>query len=93
MTARRKLKARAQHLEPVLRVGKSGLSEAFVRSVDEELSRHELIKIKFAEFKEEKKALSAELSARTGSALIMQVGHVVVLYRARPQAAAKEELI
>ena len=51
----RKFKAAAQHLEPMLKVGKAGFTEGFIRSVDDALARNELVKIKFVEFKEEKK--------------------------------------
>jgi RNA-binding protein len=80
----RKLKALAQRLEPVLRVGKAGLSDAFFKSLDEALAIHELVKVKFAEFKEEKKELIPQMAERTGSGVVMQVGHVVVLYRQNP---------
>jgi RNA-binding protein len=81
----RKLKALAQRLEPHLKVGKNGLSEAFLQNVNEALTKHELVKIKFSEFKEEKKELSAALEEKTGSEAIMRVGHVVVLYRQNPE--------
>jgi RNA-binding protein len=80
----RKLKARAQHLEPMFKVGKAGLSEGFVKSVNEGLSIHQLIKVKFVEFKEDKKTLAPELAEKTSSHLIMRVGNVVVLYRPAP---------
>jgi RNA-binding protein len=80
----RKLKAAAQLLEPMLKVGKAGLSEGFIRSVDEALVQHELVKIKFADFKEQKKELAPQLAEKTESHLIMRVGNVVVLYRQRP---------
>ena len=85
----RKLKARAQRLEPVLHIGKAGLSDAFLKSVDEALAVHELVKIKFSDFKEQKKELTPALVARTGSILVMQVGHVVVLYRQQPDPARR----
>ena len=84
----RKLKARAQLMEPMLKVGKAGLSEGFLKTVDEALARHELVKIKFAEFKEEKKTLAPLMAAKTSSELIMRVGNVAVLYRRRPIAEA-----
>ena len=87
----RKLKAAAQRLEPMLKVGKAGLSDGFIRSVDEALALHELVKIKFAEFKEEKKELSPQLAERTSSHLIMRVGNVVVLYRKKPVEGAQGE--
>lgn len=77
----RKLKARGQLLEPMLKVGKAGLSEGFLKSVDEALAHHELIKVKFTEFKEEKKTLAPLLAEKTASQLIMRVGNVAVLYR------------
>lgn len=83
----RELKARAQRMEPMLKVGKAGLSDAFLRSVDEALTQHELVKIKFAEFKEQKKELAPQLAEKTHSHLIMRVGNVVVIYRPKPSEA------
>ena len=81
----RRFKAAAQRLEPMLKVGKAGLSDGFVRSVDEALSQHELVKIKFAEFKEQKKELAPQLAEKTASHLIMRVGNVMVLHRPKPE--------
>jgi RNA-binding protein len=83
----RKCKAAAQLMEPMLKVGKAGLSEGFVRTVAEMLAMHELVKIKFAEFKEQKKELAPLLAEKTESHLVMRVGNVMVLYR--PKAAAE----
>ena len=77
----RKLKAMAQRMDASLKVGKQGLSDGFIKSLDEELSRHELVKVKFAEFKEQKKELAPQMVVRTNSRLVMQVGNVVVLFR------------
>lgn len=84
----RKFKAAAQHLEPILKLGKAGLSDGFIRSVEEALAQHELVKIKFVEFKEEKKELAPQLAEKTSSHLIMRVGNVMVLLRPRPMADA-----
>ena len=84
---KRTLKAAAQRLEPLLRVGKNGLSEAFIKSLDEELVRRELVKIKFADFKEQKKELAPQVAEKTASHLIMRVGNVAVYYRKRPVQA------
>ena len=80
----RKFKAATQHLEPMFKVGKAGLSEGFIRSVDVALTQHELVKIKFAEFKAEKKELAPQLAEKTASYLIMRVGNVMVLHRPKP---------
>jgi RNA-binding protein len=87
----RKFKAAAQLMEPMLKVGKAGLSEGFVRTVSEVLDQHELVKIKFAEFKEQKKELAPLLAEKTGSHLVMRVGNVMVLHRPRPAAGAETE--
>ncbi|MEI9865448.1 MAG: YhbY family RNA-binding protein [Limisphaerales bacterium] len=60
----RKFKAAAQLLEPMLKVGKAGLTEGFIRSVDMALAQHELVKIKFVEFKEQKKELAPQLAEK-----------------------------
>ena len=84
----RKFKAAAQLLEPMLKVGKAGLSEGFVKTVSDTLAQHELVKIKFADFKEQKKELAPQLAEKTGSHLIMRVGNVMVLHRPKPVSAS-----
>ncbi|MFM2295407.1 MAG: hypothetical protein RLZZ350_1820 [Verrucomicrobiota bacterium] len=80
----RKFKAAAQHLEPMLKVGKAGLSDGFIKEVEFALTQKELVKIKFAEFKDQKKELAPQLAERTHSHLVMRVGNVMVLHRPRP---------
>jgi RNA-binding protein len=80
----RKLKGLAQRMDASLKVGKQGLSEPFLKSLDEELTRHELVKVKFAEFKEQKKELAPQLAEKTGSYLITLLGNVAVLFRRNP---------
>ncbi len=76
-----KLKGMGQLLEPVLKVGHAGLSDGFIASLDKALTDHELVKVKFSDFKDQKKTLSPQLAERTNSRLIMRVGNVAVLYR------------
>jgi RNA-binding protein len=83
---RRKLKALAQGLKSTFKIGKHGLSAPFLQSLDEALNHAELIKVKFDEFKEQKKALAPLLAEKTGSELLMLVGNVAVLYRRKPDA-------
>lgn len=77
----RGLKARAQLLKPMLKVGHDGLSPAFLAELDAMLKHHGLVKVKFDAFKEQKKELAPQLAEKTGSELVMRVGHVAVLYR------------
>ena len=80
----RALKAQAQRLKATLKVGKEGLSPQFLAALDETLKHHELIKVKFDEFKEQKKELAPQLAEKSRSRLLTRVGNVVVLYRPEP---------
>jgi len=80
----RDLKAQAQRLKATLKIGKEGLSPQFFDALAEVLKHRELVKVKFDEFKEQKKELAPQLAERSGSHLVTRVGNVVVLYRPKP---------
>jgi RNA-binding protein len=80
----RDLKAQAQRLKATLKVGKEGLSPQFLAALDDTLKHHELVKVKFDEFKEQKKELAPQLAEKSRSHLVTRVGNVVVLYRPKP---------
>ncbi len=88
---KRELKARAQSLEPVLKLGHAGMSEAFLRSMDAALTLHGLVKMKFTDFKEQKHELASQIAAKTASVLVMQVGNVAVFYRAKRAAETQDD--
>ncbi len=88
---KRDLKARAQRLEPIVKLGHGGMSDAFIHSLDEALTQHGLVKMKFADFKEEKKTLAPQIAERTSSEIVMQVGNVAVFYRSKPEGGKNEE--
>ena len=81
---KRDLKARAQRLEPIAKLGHGGMSDAFLKSLGEALTTHGLVKMKFTDFKEERKTLAPLIAEKTGSTLVMQVGNVAVFFRAKP---------
>jgi RNA-binding protein len=79
------LKARAHALEPVVRVGHAGLTDAAVASIDRALEAHELIKVRLGDGdREERAEAGSAIAARTGAALVQRVGRVLVLWRPRP---------
>jgi len=78
---KRKLKAEAQHLEPVVRVGKSGVTPAVLASVEQALTARKLIKIRLDHERDERDVLAVEIAKATGAELIWQVGKVAVYYR------------
>jgi RNA-binding protein len=83
---KRELKARAQRLDASLKLGHAGATDAFLKSLDEALTTHGLVKIRFTDFKEEKKSLAPQIAEKTGSELVMRVGNVAVYFRAQPAA-------
>ncbi len=87
----RELKARAQRLPATVKIGKDGLSPRFLAGLDEVLKHNALVKVKFDEFKTEKKALTPVLAERSRSHLVTRVGNVVVLYRPPPSDEARPE--
>ncbi len=80
------LKAQAQRMKATLKIGKEGISPQFLAALDEALKHRELVKVKFDEFKEQKKELTPQLAEKSGSHLVTRVGNVVVLYRPKPAA-------
>jgi len=82
---RRHLRGLAHGLQPVVRLGSAGLTDAVARETDRALTDHELIKIKApGGDREARDALFEELTRRTGSSLVHRIGNVAVLYRPRP---------
>lgn len=80
----RYLKKLAHSLKPVVQIGKKGLTEAVLESIDSALDDHELIKIKFVDFKEEKKEISRIVVGKTGCTMVGMIGNVVTFYREHP---------
>lgn len=75
------LKKLIHSANPVVMIGAKGVSEQVIKTIDEELKLKELIKIKFVEFKEEKKALFPEIAEKVGAFPVSLIGNVGTLYR------------
>lgn len=84
---RKYLEKEAHDLQPVVIVGGAGLTDGVVTMTDNSLAAHELIKVKFNEYKDEIKELVAELTEKTNSTLVRIIGFTAILYR----EAEKEE--
>ena len=80
---RRKLRALAHALKPIVLIGQGGLSDGVKQAIEAALLDHELIKVQMRQ-PEDKSAMASALAAATGSALCGLVGHVVILYRPHP---------
>ena len=81
---RKYLRGEAHHLKPLVLIGAKGVTDQLLGSVNQALKDHELIKIKFGEFKEAKKEISEEIAQATKSELVGLIGNVAILYRRNP---------
>ena len=82
-SAKNQLKKLAHKLKPVVLVGQKGLSDTLLQAVDKALEDHELIKIKFIDFKDEKIDLINKIVQATDSALVNVIGNIAIIYRAK----------
>jgi RNA-binding protein len=81
---RRYLRSIAHHLQPVVQIGKTGVTANVLAEIDRALEQHELIKVRFLDFKEEKKVLSQYIAEDSHSEMVGMVGHISLFYRQNP---------
>lgn len=79
------LRGLAHNLNPLIQIGKTGLEGKVISHIDLILQDHELIKIRFNEFKEERKELAAAIAEQTQSELIGMIGNIAIYYRKHPE--------
>jgi len=77
------LKGLAHGLKAVVFVGQKGMTPEVAVAVDEALNKHELIKLKFVDFKEkgQKEEITAAIARETDSAPVGLIGHTAIFYR------------
>lgn len=79
---KKQLKGQAHHLKPVVHIGKEGMSDAVIRTINKALDDHELIKVQFLETAFlDRKLDSVHLAEIVQAELIQVIGHKIVLYR------------
>ena len=77
------LKGLVHGMKPLVFVGQKGLSPNLIKAVDESLETHELIKVKFVDFKErdQKEEIIRAIEKQTASELVGMIGHIAIFYR------------
>ncbi|MEM7352057.1 MAG: ribosome assembly RNA-binding protein YhbY [Acidobacteriota bacterium] len=75
------LRGLAHSLQPVVRIGRGGLSDGVLAELDEALESHELIKIKLGADRDERRRISEEIGAGLDAALVGAIGRVAILFR------------
>lgn len=78
---RKYLEKAAHDLQPVVIIGGAGLTEGVIQMVDNSLAAHELLKVKFNEYKEDKHELTEQMCSQCDATLVRIIGNVAILYR------------
>ena len=84
------LRRQAHYLEPVVLIGKHGITDGTIESIDRVLEARELIKIKFREFKDDKLSLSEKIAELTNSQVVGVIGHTVIIFRQNPDSDKRQ---
>ncbi len=92
VSRRRELKAQAHTINPVVMIGKDGLSASVIDELERGLVSHELIKVKVLwDDRVARKALFDEVCQKLGASPIQCIGKVFVVYRPRPEGTETEK--
>lgn len=76
------LKGLANSLDPIFQVGKNGITENFIKQVDEALEKREIIKIKVLNNSMlDAKEVASILAEKTNAEFVQSIGNKFVLYR------------
>lgn len=77
------LRGLAHGEKPLVLIGQKGITPSLVKAIDEALDTHELIKVKFNEFKEkdQKEAAADVIEKGCGTEMVGMIGHTAIFYR------------
>lgn len=79
---RKKLKALAHSLKPVVIIGQQGLKETIHNEIELALDFHQLIKVKISGAdKEARTVLADTLSQKHNAYHVQTIGNIIILYR------------
>jgi RNA-binding protein len=83
---RRYLRGLGHDLDPVVQIGKQGLTDAAVAALDDALAQHELVKVRIGtECPEDRHELAERLGPAVKGEVAQVLGRTVLVYRRRPK--------
>ena len=83
--AARYLRGLGHHLEPIIQIGKDGITEGLVAATRAALLAHELVKVRvLTEAPVDRKEAGEQLAERAGAALAQTLGRTLLLYKRHP---------
>lgn len=86
------LRGLAHSIKPLVFIGQKGLSPTVIDAVNEALDVHELVKVKFQDFKEKehKKEIAGEIEKETEAEMVGMIGHMAIFYRQHPDPGKRK---
>lgn len=82
---KKKLKAQAHHLHPVVIIGQAGHTPAVAREIELALDCHELIKVRIRAERDQRQQICERICADSGAELVQFIGQIAILYRKNPK--------
>jgi RNA-binding protein len=89
---RRALRAQGHHMEPVVIIGQSGVTEGVLGAVSQALNDHELIKVKINEGPETRHEAAQRMAEGTGAELVQLLGRTALLFKKREEDSDFDDL-
>ncbi|MCF7687935.1 MAG: YhbY family RNA-binding protein [Cephaloticoccus sp.] len=88
------LRSLGQQLDPVLKLGKGGVTPAFLKELQLQLRTHELIKLRILGLdRTERDALCAQLADEGRCLCIGAIGHTGLFYRQQPDPSQRKIIL
>lgn len=84
------LRGLAHALSPVVLIGRNGYTEQVEAQINEALTAHELIKIKFIDYIDEKKDIAAEITEKLNCECCGSIGHTFIFFRQNEDQAKRK---
>jgi len=81
---RKYLRGVAHGYQPMVQIGKEGLTDNVLDAIDHAITAHELIKVKIAADRDDREALVPVIEARLDCDCVGTIGRIAILYRQHP---------
>ncbi len=84
--ATRHLRSLGHHLQPLVQIGKDGLTDGIVKATERALLDHELVKVRVGtEAPDDRRETAEALAKQSGAQLVQVLGRTFLLYKRHPK--------
>ena len=90
---RRYLSSLAQSMDCLVTLGRAGATPELADRLGELLGLHELVKLRFGDFKESRRELAGALAQSTGSEVVRMIGFVAIFWKRNPDPDKRKIVI